>query len=205
MKPTFITLEGVEGAGKTTVLEAIAAWAAQRGIDLLQTREPGGCPSSERLRELLLDPALCWCSEAELLLMFAARWQHWSETIEPALKRGQWVVSDRFVDASFAYQCGGRGLAWERVQALADQLPKMARPGLTLLLDLPVELGLERARKRGPEDRFEQEKAAFFERVRQAYLQLAEAEPERVVIVDATQNQSQVAEQVTKMLEARYQ
>ena len=204
MKSTFITLEGVEGAGKTTVLETIAGWASRRGVDLVQTREPGGCPSSERLRELLLDPQLAWCSEAELLLMFAARWQHWSETIEPALARGDWVVSDRFVDASFAYQCGGRGLSWERVQTLAGQLPAGARPELTLLLDLPVELGLERARKRGPEDRFEQEKAAFFERVRQAYLRLAESDPDRIVIVDAAKDQAAVADQVTKVLEARF-
>lgn len=204
MKPAFITLEGVEGAGKTTVMDTISSWATNRGLSLIQTREPGGCPSAEQLRDLLLDPALDWCSDAELLLMFAARWQHWSDTIEPALRRGDWVVSDRFVDASFAYQCGGRQLDRQRVQVLADQLPPEATPSLTLLLDLPVEVGLERARKRGPEDRFEQEQVGFFERVRAAYLQLAADNPARISIVDASRAQAEVATQVINELEARF-
>jgi dTMP kinase len=190
----LVTLEGGEGAGKSTVIAALAARMRERGIVLHQAREPGGTVVGEAIRGVLLDPTLRGlCAESELLLMFASRAQLVREVIEPALARGEWVLCDRFTDASYAYQGGGRGLA----PALVADLERWAaglKPDLTLLLDLPVADGLARARARGGEgDRIEQEPEGFFERVRAAYRARATLEPGRWRIVDASRGQAEVA------------
>ncbi len=192
-QPRLITLEGGEGAGKSTVLQALRAALEADGQAVLCTREPGGTPLAEQIRGLLLDtrhepPA----PETELLLMFAARAQHVRETLLPALQRGDWVISDRFTDASYAYQGGGRGLDPAFIAELERRLVGIAS-GMTLLLDVPVEVGLQRARQRGDADRIEGEDAAFFERVRAAYRARAAAEPARFRVVDATQPVDAVA------------
>lgn len=187
MRGRFITVEGIEGAGKSTQMDHIAGLLESRGIEVVQTREPGGTPLGEEIRALVLAPREDGVSpDAELLLMFAARAEHLRQVILPALEAGHWVLCDRFTDATFAYQGGGRGIAPERVAALAEWTHGGFAPDLTLLLDLPVETGLSRAGRRGRSaDRFEGEAARFFERVRAAYLELAEAEPGRIRIVDA--------------------
>jgi dTMP kinase len=184
----LITLEGGEGAGKSTVLEAARELLAARGIDALVTREPGGTPAGEAIRAVLLDTAhRGLCAEAELLLMFASRAQLVREKIRPALVAGRWVLSDRFTDASFAYQGGGRGQPLARIAELERWAADGLKPDLTLLLDLPVAEGLKRARGRGTVDRMEMENADFFERVRAAYRARAQAEPERFRRIDASQ------------------
>jgi len=185
----FITFEGGEGVGKTTQLQRAAAWLKGRGLDVVVTREPGGTPRAERLREVLLErvdepmPAAC-----ELLLMFAARATHLANLIEPAVSRGAWVLCDRFTDATYAYQGGGRGLREADIDALVDIVHPAFQPDLTILLDAPVEVGMARAGRRngdaGP-DRFETERYEFFERVRTAYLARAAREPERFRVLDA--------------------
>jgi len=198
----FITLEGSEGTGKTTNMLAIKDFLEQQGIEVVMTREPGGTPIAEKIRDLLLDKENTdLCSDAELLLMFAARCQHLNELILPALEQGKWVISDRFSDASFAYQGAGRGLSWERITILKDWVQGETSPDMTLLFDLPVEVGMARAKKRGPTDRFEEEKIQFFKKVRQGYLQLADAEPQRFNIIDAAKNLEQVQSQVLKHIE----
>lgn len=188
----FISLEGGEGAGKSTVVAAIAARLSERGFTVLQTREPGGTPAGEAIRQLLLDPANHLVPEAELLLMFAARAQLVRETILPALERGVAVLSDRFTDASFAYQGGGRGIDGARIAEL-ERWAAGIRPDLTFLLDLGVEQGLARARSRGGEpDRIEREQLVFFERVRAAYRDRAAAEPQRFRVIDASLSAEQV-------------
>ncbi|MDD3649960.1 dTMP kinase [Immundisolibacter sp.] len=183
----FITLEGLEGAGKTSRAGELKAFLERRGKRVLLTREPGGTALGERLRELLLSPtAEPMAPLTELLLMFAARSEHVIQVILPALAGGQWVLCDRYVDASYAYQGGGRGLGEAPVAALEALLPARARPDLTLLLDLPVEMGLARAKGRGPVDRFEQETLAFHQRVRDAYLTRARRWPQRYRIIDAS-------------------
>lgn len=183
----LITLEGGEGAGKSTLLDALRARLAERGLDVVVTREPGGTPLGEAVRALVLDPARGeLCAESELLLMFAARAQHVREVIEPALAAGRWVLSDRYTDASYAYQGGGRGQPLVRIAAL-EAWAAPVKPGLTLLLDLPVADGLARAGARGEVDRIEREAADFFERVRAAYRARAAAEPERFRIIDSGQ------------------
>ena len=194
MSGRLVTLEGGEGAGKSTVIAALAARLHEHGIVLRQAREPGGTVIGEAIRGVLLDPGLRGlCASTELLLMFAARAQLVHEVIEPALARGEWVLCDRFTDASFAYQGGGRGLN----PALIAELERWAvarKPDLTLLLDLPVRDGLARARARGGEaDRIELEAESFFERVRLAYRARALAEPARWRIVDASRSQMDVA------------
>ncbi len=179
----FITLEGGEGVGKTTNLNYISAFLASRGIEVVTTREPGGVLEAEQLRTLLLEQS--WLPEAELLLFFAARLHHVRELILPALAGGRWVVSDRFTDASFAYQGGGRGLSWQRIQYLEDWLLEGLKPDLTLLLDAPVEVGLARAQARGKVNRFEAENLEFQKRVRRAYLSLWQQYPERIKRIDA--------------------
>ncbi|MBS0431822.1 MAG: dTMP kinase [Proteobacteria bacterium] len=184
----LITLEGGEGAGKSTLLAGLLAHLRQRGIDALQTREPGGTALGEAVRGLVLDPSLRGITvQAELLLMFTARAQLVREVLRPALAAGRWVVCDRFTDASYAYQGGGRGLD----PALIAQLEAIAtdglRPDLTLLLDLPVERGRERTHVRGDADRIEREDDGFFERVRAVYLARAAAEPRRFRVLDASQ------------------
>jgi dTMP kinase len=197
----FITLEGIEGAGKTTQIDAARACLEDQGIQVVTTREPGGAPIAERIRELLLDPAGAGMAEdAELLLMFAARAEHIRKTILPALERGQWVLCDRFTDATYAYQGGGRGLDAGRIALLEDFVQGSLRPHLTLLLDLPAALGLERAGRRSSPDRFETETLHFFERVRSAYLTRARAEPARIRVIDAARSTEQVSQVVRDTL-----
>jgi dTMP kinase len=184
----FITLEGPEGAGKSTNREYLAARLREQGIDVVMTREPGGTPLAERIRELLLAPSdERMAVDTELLLMFAARAQHLAEVIRPALARGAVVLCDRFTDATYAYQGGGRGLPVERIAVLESFVQGELRPDLTLVFDLPVEVGLARAAARGRLDRFEQEGQAFFEAVRQAYLARARKHPQRYSLLDAAQ------------------
>lgn len=202
----FITLEGGEGAGKSSNIPFIEAWLRERNIDLLMTREPGGTPLSERIRDILLDKKeQHMTSDTELLLMFAARAQHLEQLILPALKEGKWVICDRFTDATYAYQGGGRGIASERIAILEQWVQGEVRPDMTLIFDLPIEVGLARAGQRSTPDRFEQESLQFFERVRQAYLQRAEAAQERYAIIDATPDltsvQTQIAAALDKLLE----
>jgi dTMP kinase len=186
----FITFEGGEGVGKSTQIRRAAAWLEAAGVDVVLTREPGGTPRAEQLRSLLLgrtdEPMPQSC---ELLLMFAARSSHLANLIEPAVARGAWVLCDRFTDATYAYQGGGRGLPVADIDALVRIVHPRRQPDLTVLLDAPVAVGLARARERngdqGP-DRFETERTDFFERVRQAYLQRAAAEPSRIRVVDAS-------------------
>ena len=190
----LVTLEGGEGAGKTTVLHALRDALAAHGADVVCTREPGGTPLAERIRELLLDPDHEPASpQAELLLMFAARAQHVRETILPALRRGAWVLCDRFTDSSFAYQGGGRGLDPVLVAMLEREFVGI-RPGLTLLLDVGVDEGRQRARGRDLiPDRIERERDEFFERVRATYLARAAAEPQRFRVLDAARPAAEVA------------
>jgi len=185
----FISLEGGEGAGKSTLLAGLRDYFAQHGIELVQTREPGGTPLGEAVRAIVLDPAKRGIApEAELLLMFAARAQLVRELIEPALAAGRWVLCDRFTDASYAYQGGGRGQPRERIETLERWATEGLKPDLTLLLDLPVETGRARAAGRGEADRIESEADAFFERVRSTYRELARQEPRRFRVIDASQS-----------------
>jgi len=202
--PRFVTLEGIEGAGKSTVGRFIGEWLAARGILVALTREPGGTPLAERVREIVLTPGEERITPvAETLLMFAARAIHLESRIRPALTRGEWIVCDRFTDATRAYQGAGRGVAASLIEELAAAVHGDLWPACTLLLDLPVEQGLGRARERGgATDRFEQERAAFFERVRGAYLELARREPARVRVVDASRPLAAVQRDVTVILES---
>ena len=197
----FITLEGIEGAGKSTQIEPLAHALRKRGIKALTTREPGGSPIAERLRTLLLDPLNTGMSEtAELLLMFAARAEHLEKTIRPALATGTWVICDRFTDATYAYQGGGRGIDPARIAMLEELVQGPLRPDLTFLFDLPPALGLERARERtGRADRFEQEAVRFFDAIRTVYLDRARACPECYRVLDASQTLSEVSAQVQAM------
>jgi dTMP kinase len=204
MKGRFITVEGGEGAGKSTQIQRIGAWLAERGHTIVHTREPGGTQLAEQLRTTLLDTKNTAVSElTELLLMFAARAQHLDELIRPALSRGEWVVCDRFTDATWAYQGGGRGLPGEQIAALEKLVHGDLQPDLTLLLDLPVRVGLERVAMRGEADRFEREPEAFFERVRQAYLERAKAEPDRFEVIDASLTPDAVWSQIAHALRRR--
>lgn len=199
-EPRLVTLEGGEGAGKSTVLEALREALQADGADVVCTREPGGTRLAEQIRDLLLDPGHePPTAETELLLMFAARAQHVRDIILPALGRGQWVISDRFSDASHAYQGGGRGLAADFITELERRVVGIV-PGLTLLLDVPVDIGLQRARGRGPSDRIEGEDSDFFERVRAAYRARAVAEPQRFRIIDASRPADKVASEAAAHL-----
>jgi dTMP kinase len=190
----FITLEGVEGAGKTTQIQAVRTWLEAWGLTVRTTREPGGSPVAERIRGVLLDPANTgMAADAELLLMFAARAEHLAKTIRPALEAGAWVLCDRFTDATYAYQGAGRGVSLARIAALEDLVQGDLRPDLTLLLDLPVAVGLARARGRSDPDRFESETVRFFEAVRAGYLDIAAREPGRVRVIDAQADATTVA------------
>lgn len=193
MRGMFISLEGGEGAGKSTLLAGLHDYLAGQGIDLLQTREPGGTPLGEALRAVLLDPTLRGVSpESELLMMFASRAQLVRERIAPALEIGRWVLCDRFADASYAYQGGGRGQPMERIAALEAWACAGIVPDRTLLLDLPVADGRARAAGRGEADRIESESDAFFERVRATYRARAAAEPQRFRVIDAGGTPAQV-------------
>lgn len=187
MRGAFITLEGIEGAGKSTVVQWLGQWLRERGLAVRMTREPGGTALAERVRQIVLERGEERVSaEAETLLMFAARAIHLDNLIRPALAAGEWVVSDRFTDATRAYQGAGRGLDAHWIDALAARVHGDLRPDCTLLLDLPVSVGLARARaRRGQSDRIEAETEAFFERVRAGYLKLQQREPHRIRRIDA--------------------
>lgn len=194
----FITVEGTEGVGKSSNIEFLCSLLAENGIEIVLTREPGGTPLAEELRNLLLEPRDEKVSEeAELLLMFAARAQHINNVIKPALARGAWVISDRFTDATFAYQGGGRGVDEAQISLLEHLVQKGLQPDLTLLLDLDVAVGLKRASARSAPDRFEQEKVVFFEKVRSAYLKRAKNDPHRFAIIDASVTIKGVQKQIS--------
>jgi dTMP kinase len=198
----FITLEGVEGAGKSTALALVQQAVEMAGHEVVVTREPGGTPLGEELRNLLLGHKHEGMSDdAELLMMFAARAEHLHRIIRPALAAGRWVICDRFTDATYAYQGGGRGLSGERIAQLETWVQGELRPDLTLLLDLPVEQGLRRAGRRSAPDRFESEQTAFFERVRRAYLDIAAAQPQRVRTIAAGQDLPQVSAAIQAVME----
>lgn len=184
----FITLEGCEGVGKSTNLEFIREYLESHQIPLIVTREPGGTPVAEQIRTLLLEKNNeAFSEQAELLLMFAARSQHIKHVIRPALNAGKWVLCDRFTDATYAYQGGGRRMDIHTIESLEQLVQGTLRPDLTLLLDAPIEVGMKRARKRGQLDRFESEKMSFFESVRRAYLLQAELNPQRIKVINANQ------------------
>jgi len=189
----FISFEGTEGVGKTTLIRRIFETLQAQGHDVVLTREPGGTPMAEQIRGLLLatDHSESMSHDTELLLIYAARAQHLAHVIVPALEAGKTVLCDRFTDASFAYQCAGRGLSAEKLALLNTQFVSQM-PDLTFWLDAPIELGMTRARARGELDRFEQEKAAFFEKVRTGYAQLYQQYPQRIKRLDATQTAEQV-------------
>lgn len=198
----FITLEGTEGVGKSTNLRFIQSFLEQHQIDYQLTREPGGTPLAEQIRELLLaNREEVVADDAELLLVFAARAQHLARVIRPALNQGRWVLCDRFTDATFAYQGGGRGLDNNVISQLETLVQRELQPDLTILLDLPVEVGLARASERAALDRFENEKVEFFEQVRSAYLSRAKADPARFAIVDASGTLAEVQQQIQAVLE----
>ncbi len=198
----FITLEGVEGAGKTTALKTVEQCLRAHAPGLRITREPGGTPLGEAVRELLLSHSHEGMSaSSEVLLMFAARAEHLDKVILPTLEQGDWVLSDRFTDASYAYQGGGRGLGIDRIAVLEQWLQGDFRPDLTLILDVPVEQGLSRAAERADPDRFEAEKGEFFERVRAAYLGLAAQNPQRYRIIDASQPLDAVRDHIRECVE----
>ena len=197
----FISFEGTEGVGKTTLIRKIYEYLVQQGQEVVLTREPGGTPMAEQIRSLLLsvnhDENMS--NDTELLLMYAARAQHLQQVIVPALLAGKTVLCDRFTDASFAYQCAGRGLSREKLNVL-NQSFVSHMPNVTFWLDAPIELGMSRARERGALDRFEQEKVTFFEKVRAGYQELFEQSPERMKRLDATQSPEQVFEQAVAYL-----
>lgn len=186
----FITFEGVDGAGKSTHLAWFAETLRQRGMDVLVTREPGGTPLGERLREILLSQPMQ--AQTEALLMFAARMEHIELVIKPALQRGTWVVSDRFTDASFAYQGGGRGVPGEKLEQLEQWVHGGFQPDLTLLFDIPVEVARQRLSNNPTLDRFEQEQGSFFEKVRTAYLDRFRKDPGRITLIDASKTPDEV-------------
>lgn len=197
----FIVIEGAEGVGKSTNSAYVREHLERAGLDVRCTREPGGTPLGEHLRSLLLEPGQSIGDDAELLLMFAARAQHLQDVIKPSLQQGQWVLCDRFTDASYAYQGGGRGIDSARIAELEAWVQQGLQPDLVLLLDAPADVGLERVHKRGGIDRFEKEALAFFERVRQRYLERAEATPERYRVVDASRELELVQQDIHTILD----
>lgn len=201
----FLTIEGTEGVGKSTNLAFVRDWLTARGIEVIVTREPGGTPMAEEIRNLLLTRRNEPVDEtAELLLVFAARAQHLAQLVKPALARGAWVLSDRFTDATYAYQGGGRGLNKAIIEELERMVQGNLRPDLTLILDIDVKLGLDRARQRGELDRFESETIEFFERVRKSYQQRAEAAPERYRVIDAGKGLNDVQAEIDSVLTALF-
>ena len=195
----FITLEGVDGAGKSTHVGFVADWLRQQGREVVVTREPGGTPLGENLRELLLHRDMD--ADTELLLMFAARQEHLAALIWPALARGAWVVSDRFTDASYAYQCGGRGIDTTRIAALETWVQRGFQPDLTLLFDVPPEVAEARRSAARTADRFEREADNFFNRVRSAYLDRAQAEPARIRVLDARHSIAELQLEIGRLLQ----
>ena len=201
----FITVEGIEGVGKSTNIDFLADLIENNGFSVVRTREPGGTPMAERIRELLLEHGEEPMTDiAELLLFFAARSLHISNAIRPALEAGQWVVCDRFTDASRAYQGNGRGLNQDKINMLADWVQEDLQPDLTILLDAPAEVGMDRAGRRGAADRLESEKTEFYARVRAGYLALAESEPERFAIIDASLPLDQVQAAIKEIADRLY-
>jgi dTMP kinase len=207
MAGRFLTIEGIEGVGKTTQVARIAKTLAERRIAHVVTREPGGTALAEKIRDLVLRPREEGLPPAaELLLMFAARAVHLANHIEPSLRAGKWVVCDRFTDATYAYQGAGRGMSQDDITYLETMVQGARRPDLTLLLDVPVDVGLGRSRKRDAgktRDRFERERADFFERVRDGYLRRARAEPDRMAVIDAAASVDEVAARITEVLESK--
>ncbi len=196
-----MTFEGGEGAGKSTNLEYVRNRLEAAGVPLLLSREPGGTALGEKIRALLLDPDNKGMScDAELLLMFAARAEHLSSVIMPALQRGTWVLCDRFTDATYAYQGGGRGIGSERIALLEDWVQGGFQPDMTILFDLPIDVGMQRARQRAQLDRFEQEQLSFFEAVRASYLERARHDPRRFRVVDASLELATVQQQLDKIV-----
>jgi len=203
IKGKFITVEGGEGAGKSTNLDVIKQLLEAAGHQVLFTREPGGTPLGEEVRNLLLGHKHDGMAyETELLLMFGARAEHLNRKIIPALEAGTWVLCDRFTDATYAYQGGGRGIDPERIQVLEQWVQQDLRPDLTLVLDLPIEIGLERAGKRSAPDRFESEAHNFFQNVRASYLDIAKNDQKRVKVIDASLPLTQVQSQIKTVMEA---
>ncbi len=202
MQAQFITVEGGEGVGKSSNIAFILSYLKDKGIDVVPTREPGGTELSEKIRDVLLDAKnKSMVSDTELLLMFAARAQHLAVLIKPSLKKGKWVLCDRFTDATYAYQGGGRGIPMQRIAILEDWVQGELRPDLTILLDLPVEIGMQRASERSVPDRIEQEKTHFFEAVRQSYLKMAVESPQRYRVIDASQTLEQVQKDIAAVLD----
>lgn len=185
MQGKFITLEGIDGAGKSTHLKWLAAFLEKRGIPVRVTREPGGTEIGEKLRQMLLDGGQKLHPETEALLMFAARREHLAQVIVPALDAGSWVVCDRFTDATFAYQSGGSGIPWQRIEALEQWVQQGLQPDITLYFDVAPEVGRSRSGRIKTPDRFEQEQEDFYQRVREAYLRRAREHPQRIHLVDA--------------------
>ena len=204
MKPRFITLDGIDGAGKSTNLAVMKEWFEKHQLPVLFTREPGGTPAGEALREILLNPATQVSLRTETLLMFAARQQHLETVILPALKNGTHVVSDRFTDATFAYQGGGRGAPLQDIATLEHWVQGDFRPDLTLLLDVPLEVSMARINQTREKDRFEQEAAEFFNRVREVYLQRANEQPERYAVIDSSQSLDAVKNQIETALDSHF-
>ncbi|STZ76556.1 dTMP kinase [Bergeriella denitrificans] len=200
----FITLDGIDGAGKSTNLAFIRQWFERHGLPVLFTREPGGTPVGEALRGLLLDPDTQVGLRTETLLMFAARQQHLDDVILPALKKGIHVVSDRFSDATFAYQGGGRGVPLDDIAALEQWVQQGFHPDLTLLLDVPLEVSMSRIEQSREKDRFEQEQAAFFTRVRATYLQRAQAAPQRYALIDSHRDLAAVKADIEAALDRHF-
>jgi dTMP kinase len=204
MRARFITLEGIDGAGKSSHLKFIRSWLSQHQVDAVLTREPGGTALGEQLRALLLAPETKVTLETETLLMFASRQEHIAQVIAPALAAGRWVVSDRFTDASFAYQGGGRGLSFSRIAVLEDWVQQGLQPDLTLLFDVPQELAQQRMAASRELDRFELEQADFHQRVRSAYLERA-ANNARFCVLDSSRSlqaiQDDIEQQLTRLLE----
>ena len=201
MQAKFITLDGIDGSGKSTHLATIKNWFEQQQLPVLFTREPGGTAIGEALREILLNPATQASLRTETLLMFAARQQHLEEVIRPALQQGISVVSDRFTDATFAYQGGGRGVPFADIETLENWVQGSLRPNLTLILDVPLEVSMERINRSREKDRFEQEQADFFTRVRAAYLQRAQAAPQHYAIIDSNRELAEVQAEIETILQ----
>ena len=198
----FITVEGIEGVGKSTNIDVLVERVEAAGFKVLTTREPGGTPFAEDLREILMNRSDEPVPEiAELLLMFAARSFNVNNVILPALEAGTWVICDRFTDSTRAYQGGGRGIPMETIDRVADWVHGDTWPDLTILLDAPVEIGMERAGKRSAPDRFEQERHDFFQRVRECYLQIAANEPDRIVVLDTTRSLEEVSADIGVLVE----
>lgn len=201
MQAKFITLDGIDGSGKSTHLATIKNWFEQQQLPVLFTREPGGTAIGEALREILLNPATQASLRTETLLMFAARQQHLEEVIRPALQQGISVVSDRFTDATFAYQGGGRGVPFADIETLENWVQGSLRPDLTIILDVPLEVSMERINRSREKDRFEQEQADFFIRVRAAYLQRAQAAPQHYAIIDSNRELTEVQAEIETILQ----